>query len=107
MKFIDWFINDQEAADILGTSRGVPVSKKIVDLLQPKFNANDKAGIQLITQTAQSGGKAFDPGPGLKSGWAKFAPNKEYDNITQQIMFDKMTPQQGWEEVVKLSKDLQ
>jgi multiple sugar transport system substrate-binding protein len=106
MKFIDWFINDQEAADILGTSRGVPVSKKIVDYLQPKFNANDKIGINLITQTAQSGGKAFDPGPGMKGGWAKFATNKEYDNITQQIMFDKMTVQQGWEEVVKLSKDL-
>jgi ABC-type glycerol-3-phosphate transport system substrate-binding protein len=106
MKFIDWFINDQEAADILGTSRGVPVSKKIVDYLQPKFNANDKIGINLITQTAQSGGKAFDPGPGMKGGWAKFATNKEYDNITQQIMFDKMTIQQGWEEVVKLSKDL-
>jgi ABC-type glycerol-3-phosphate transport system substrate-binding protein len=107
MKFIDWSINDQEAADILGTSRGVPVSKKIVDYLQPKFNANDKVGINLITQTAQGGGKAFDPGPGMKGGWAKFATNKEYDNITQQIMFDKMTVQQGWEEVVKLSKDLQ
>jgi multiple sugar transport system substrate-binding protein len=107
IKFIDWFINDQEAADILGTSRGVPVSKKIVDYLQPKFNAVDKAGINLIAQVAQGGGKAFDPGPGLKGGWAKFAPDKEYDNITQQVMFDKMTPQQGWEEVVKLSKDLQ
>jgi ABC-type glycerol-3-phosphate transport system substrate-binding protein len=106
MKFIDWFINDQEAADILGTSRGVPVSKKIVDYLQPKFNAIDKAGIQLIADTAAGGGKAFDPGPGTKGGFAKFATNKEYDNITQQILFDKMTPQQGWEEVMKLSQGL-
>jgi hypothetical protein len=30
----------------------------------------------------------------------------DYDNITQQILFDKMTPQQGWEEVVKLSQGL-
>ncbi|MFC0212244.1 ABC transporter substrate-binding protein [Paenibacillus chartarius] len=106
MKFVDWFINDKEAADILGTSRGVPVSKSIVEYMQPKFNAIDKAGISLIEQVAAGGGKAFDPGPGLKGGWAKFALDKEYDNITQQVMFDKMTPQQGWEEVVKLSKDL-
>jgi ABC-type glycerol-3-phosphate transport system substrate-binding protein len=105
-KFIDWFINDKEAADILGTSRGVPVSKQIVDYLQPKFNDVDKASINLIKEAAAAGAKAFDPGPGIKGGWAKFAPGKEYENITQQIMFDKMTPQQGWEEVLKLSKDL-
>jgi multiple sugar transport system substrate-binding protein len=101
-----WFINDKEAADILGTSRGIPVTKSIVDYMQPKFNAIDKAGINLIEQTASGGGKAFDPGPGIKGGWARFAQDKEYDNITQQVMFEKMTPQQGWEEVVKLSKGL-
>jgi multiple sugar transport system substrate-binding protein len=30
-KFIDWFINDTEAADILTTTRGIPVSKKALD----------------------------------------------------------------------------
>ncbi|TVY10752.1 ABC transporter substrate-binding protein [Paenibacillus cremeus] len=106
-KFIDWFINDKEAADILGTSRGTPVSKTIVDYLTPKFSPIDKAGNQLIADTAKGGGKAFDPGPGMKGGWAKFATNKEYDNITQQIMFDKMTPQQGWDEVMKLAKEVE
>ncbi|MFD2611412.1 ABC transporter substrate-binding protein [Paenibacillus gansuensis] len=106
-KFIDWFINDKEAADILGTSRGMPVSKPIVEYLMPKFNANDKAGNALIAEVVKDGGKSFDPGPGTKGGWAKFASNKEYDNIVQQIMFDKMTPQQGWEEVMKLAKEVE
>jgi multiple sugar transport system substrate-binding protein len=105
MKFVDWFINDKEAADIIGTSRGIPVSKSIVEYLQPKFKAIDKAGIALIEQTASAGGKTFDPGPGLKGIWSRFATDREYDNITQQVMFDKLTPQQGWEEVVKLSKE--
>ncbi|WNR42833.1 ABC transporter substrate-binding protein [Paenibacillus roseipurpureus] len=106
-KFIDWFINDKEAADILGTSRGVPVAKTIVDYLQPKFNDVDKAGITLINDVAKSGAKAYDPGPGTKGGWAKFATGKEYDNLAQQVMFDKLTPQQAWEEVAKLGKDIQ
>lgn len=103
-KFLDWFINDQEAADILGTTRGTPVSKNIVEYLEPKFNATDKAGIELINKVAQDG-NPFDPGPGNKDGWAKFS--KEYDNITQQILFDKMAPAQAWEEIIKLSKEVE
>ncbi|WP_248927832.1 ABC transporter substrate-binding protein [Paenibacillus hamazuiensis] len=102
-KFIDWFINDTEVADILGTSRGVPVSKKVLDYLQPKFSAVDKAGIELIAKTAIDGA-TFDPGPGKKNNWDNFT--KEYDNLTQQIMFGKMTPDQAWAEVEKLSKTI-
>jgi len=65
-KFIDWFINDPEAADILGTSRGVPVSKKIVGGLESKFTPIDKAAIELINKTAPNA-QAFYPGPGLKT----------------------------------------
>lgn len=102
-KFLDWFVNDPEAADILGTSRGTPVSKKVLASLEPKFNAVDKMGVDLINKVAADG-NVFDPGPGNKGGWAKF--NKEYANIVQQIMFDKISPDKAWEEVVALSKDL-
>jgi multiple sugar transport system substrate-binding protein len=102
-KFIDWFINDPEAADILGTSRGVPVSKKSISGLESKFTPTDKMGIELINKIAPDA-QAFDPGPGVKGGWDKFY--KEYDNLTQQIMFGKMTPEKAWDELEKLSKDL-
>jgi multiple sugar transport system substrate-binding protein len=102
-KFIDWFVNDIEAADILGTTRGVPSSKKVVEYLTPKFTPVEKAQIELNTKTAIDGAP-FDPGPGMKNGWDKF--NKEYANLTQQIMFGKMTPEQAWTEIEKLSKEI-
>ncbi|MFD0681556.1 MULTISPECIES: ABC transporter substrate-binding protein [unclassified Paenibacillus] len=102
-KFIDWFINDTEAADILGTSRGVPVSKKIVSGLESKFTPTDKEGIELINKTAPDG-QTFYPGPGLKGGWDKF--EKEYTNLVQQIMFGKLTPEKAWDEVEKLGKEI-
>jgi ABC-type glycerol-3-phosphate transport system substrate-binding protein len=102
-RFIDWFINDPEAADLLGTSRGVPVSKKIVSGLESKFSPADKVGIELNDKTAVDG-QPFYPGPGLKNGWDKF--EKEYTNIVQQIMFGKLTPEKAWDEVEKLGKDI-
>lgn len=104
IKFIDWFINSTEAADILTTSRGVPVSKKMLSHLEPKFSDVDKMGIDLINRVAQNA-QTFDPGPGSKGGWSKF--DKEYENIVQMVMFDKITPEQAWEEVVKISKEIE
>lgn len=45
--------------------------------------------------------QAFYPGPGMKNGRDKF--DKEYTNIVQQIMFDKITPEKAWEQIEKLS----
>ncbi len=102
-KFIDWFVNSEEAAAILGTSRGIPVSKTVVDALQQKFTAVDKSALGLI-ETVSKDGAAFDPGPGSKGGWANFT--KEYDNIVQSILFGKISIDEGWKQVVGLSKEL-
>lgn len=103
-KFIDWFVNSEEAGEILGTSRGIPVNKTVADALQPKFTDVDKSSLGLINEVSKDGA-AFDPGPGNKGGWANFT--KEYDNITQSIMFGKISIDEGWDQIVKLSKSLE
>ncbi|WP_228551543.1 ABC transporter substrate-binding protein [Paenibacillus sp. B01] len=102
-KFIDWFVNSEEAAAILGTSRGIPVSRTVVEAIQQNFTAVDKNALGLI-ETVSKDGSAFDPGPGNKGGWANFT--KEYDNIVQSILFGKIGIDEGWEQVVGLSRNL-
>ncbi|NHN34906.1 ABC transporter substrate-binding protein [Paenibacillus agricola] len=102
-KFIDWFINSPEASDILTTTRGIPASKKMIDYLQPKFTPVDKLSIELIDKVSKNP-QQWILDPDAVPGWAKFF--KEYINTCQMLMFDKLTPEQAWEQIVQSSKDL-
>jgi multiple sugar transport system substrate-binding protein len=100
-KFIDWFINDPEVGDIAGTTRGVPISTKIVSSLQPKFNTGDKMTVEMINKTAANS-QPFNPGA---PGWSDFG--KEEKDIKERLMFEKITPEQSYDELVKASKKYQ
>ncbi|MFC5447772.1 ABC transporter substrate-binding protein [Paenibacillus aestuarii] len=95
-KFIDWFINSPEAGEISGTTRGVPVSNKILAQLQPKFSAADKLTTDMISMASQ-GAQQFNPGA---KGWNNF-DTKDYKAITESIMFGKMKIDQGFDELKK------
>lgn len=99
-KFIDWFINDPEAAEILGTSRGVPVSGQIVEKLAPKLSEADKIGINLIANTAPDA-QTYVPEP---QGWTNFV-QKDYKAVGEKIMFGSITPEQAYEEIMKLAEE--
>jgi ABC-type glycerol-3-phosphate transport system substrate-binding protein len=97
-KFIDWFINAPEAAEIGGTTRGIPISNKIVSQLQPKFNTGDKLTVEMINKTAVNS-QVFNPGA---PGWNDFL--KEEKDIKEQLMFEKITPEQAYDALVKAGK---
>ncbi|NHN34062.1 ABC transporter substrate-binding protein [Paenibacillus agricola] len=99
-KFIDWFINDPEVGEISGTTRGVPVSNKIVAQLQPKFTAADKLTVDMIAK-ATPGAQPFNPG---SKGWSNFEA-KEYKSITEALMFGKSTPEQAFDELKKKASE--
>ncbi|WP_249861937.1 ABC transporter substrate-binding protein [Paenibacillus konkukensis] len=101
-KFIDWFINDTEAADILGTTRGVPVSKKVLDYLTPKLTASDKLQIELIKNVSPDA-QPFNPGA---KGWSNYTA-KDFKDIGEKVMFGKMAPEAAYDELVKKAKDYQ
>ncbi|MCZ8516414.1 extracellular solute-binding protein [Paenibacillus filicis] len=94
IRFIDWFINDPEAAAISGTTRGVPVSDKIVSQLEPRFTDADRLTIEMIDKASA---RALHFNPGAK-GWINF-DTKQYKMIAESIMFGKTTPEQGFEEL--------
>ncbi|NEW05010.1 extracellular solute-binding protein [Paenibacillus sp. SYP-B3998] len=98
-KFIDWFINDAEAADMLGTTRGIPVSKKVLTVMEPKFSPTDKAQVDLINKTAPTA-QPFNPGA---VGWGNF--QKDYASIVDLLSFGKSTVDKTYDEIVKKAKE--
>jgi multiple sugar transport system substrate-binding protein len=61
--FIDFFLNDKESGDILGTERGIPENKKIRDQLTPSFTDKDKKMIQMLERVADNKPAWYDAGP--------------------------------------------
>ncbi|MCS7462125.1 extracellular solute-binding protein [Paenibacillus doosanensis] len=94
-KFIDWFINDQEAGKILGLSRGPQVSKKVSDALSPTYSDVEKQQVDLIEKAAPIASPFYS----RPKGYGSFA--SEYNKISQQIGFGKITPEQGYDELKK------
>lgn len=101
-KFIDWFVNDNEAADILTTSRGIPVSKKILEYSQSKFTDADKLQGELIKNVGPDA-QPFNAGA---KGWSNFT-SKDYKDIGEKVLFGKETPEAAYDELVKKAKDYQ
>lgn len=94
-KFIDWFINDQEAGKILGLSRGIPGNAQIVEALAPNFSPADKTSQDFINKAAPDAQK-FVAEP---QGWGNF--KKDYKTVVEKINFAKSTPAQAYEELMK------
>lgn len=94
-KFIDFFINDKEAADILGVTRGVPVSTQILDYLQPKLNDAAKAQLGLINAT-KADANPFTVGP---KGFGNFIV--DFNKVGAEVIFDRITPEQAYQDIVK------
>ncbi|MBU5444955.1 ABC transporter substrate-binding protein [Paenibacillus sp. MSJ-34] len=98
-KFIDWFINDTEAAEVLGTSRGVPVSNKVLEHLNPKFSDMDKKAIELIQQTSPDA----QPFVAAPKGWSNF--ENEYRKVTEALIFNQINAETAYEQLAKIGKE--
>ncbi|MGG3468558.1 extracellular solute-binding protein [Neobacillus pocheonensis] len=93
-KVIDFFINDKEAGEILGTTRGIPVSKPVLDELTPKFSQADLEQVNLIKLTVLDA-NPFNGGP---KGFGNF--DKEFIKVGQEDMFGKIPANQAYQELL-------
>jgi multiple sugar transport system substrate-binding protein len=102
-KFINWFVNDQAANEILlSGGRGTPASTKMVNALESKFSETDKVANKTLSIIAENPAP-FNAGA---AGWANFR-DKDFKAVGEKVMFGKITPEQAWEELVTLSKQYQ
>jgi ABC-type glycerol-3-phosphate transport system substrate-binding protein len=99
-RFVNWFINSEEAGEILGTSRGVPVNSKVASAIESSFSDADKAGMELYHATQQDGQK-WSPGP---SGWTNWI-DKDWALVRDELSFGKKTPEQAFEALRKYAKE--
>ncbi|MGG3468557.1 sugar ABC transporter substrate-binding protein [Neobacillus pocheonensis] len=98
-KFIDFFINDKEAGEILGTTRGIPVSKQVLDNLTPKFSQQDTKQVDLIKETAPDA-NPFNGGP---QGFGNFT--KEFERVGQEYIFGRIKANQAYQELLNKWKE--
>ncbi|WP_438431276.1 ABC transporter substrate-binding protein [Gorillibacterium sp. sgz500922] len=93
-KFVNWFVNSQEAANILQTFRGLPANKEIASSLEKSMSDLDKVGLGLLRATEPDGQK-WSAGAG---GWTNFI-DKDWVLVRDQLMFEKVTPEQAFDQL--------
>ncbi|RTE10190.1 ABC transporter substrate-binding protein [Paenibacillus whitsoniae] len=98
-KFVDWFVNDQEAAKILTTVRGLPANKDVATLLQANLSDVDKVSLELL-RAVEKDGQTWTAGPG---GWTNFI-DKDWALVGDQISFGKVTPEQAFDQLKSAAK---
>lgn len=99
-KFVDWFLNDQEAAKILSTKRGMPVNSDIVAALTPNLSDVDKAGVEMLEATKKDG-QTYTPGA---KGWTNFI-DKDWKLIRDELSFGKTTPEAAFDKLKSAAKE--
>lgn len=93
-KFVDWFFNNQEAAVVLGTERGIPATQSGLKALEAK---------QLIDQNMSKGINLSVKSAGIPEN--ALTTNKElttiFDDYIQKIGFNKLSPEKAAEQMIK------
>lgn len=98
-KFVNWFVNDPEAAKILTTVRGLPANKDIATLLQSNLGDADKIGLELL-RAVEKDGQTWTAGPG---GWTNFI-DKDWTLVGDQLVFGKINPEQAFDQLKSAAK---
>ncbi|WP_059051966.1 ABC transporter substrate-binding protein [Paenibacillus senegalimassiliensis] len=95
VKFIDWFVNDQEAGQTLGLTRGTPINSKVIEALTPTFSDADKISLDFLEKVTPDAQKFInDP-----KGWGNF--KNDYKTIVEKLQYNQSTPEQAYEELIK------
>lgn len=93
-EFVNWFVNDPEAAAVLKTSRGLPVNKDNAAALESSMSDVDKVGMELLRAT-EVDGQTWTAGPG---GWTNYI-DKDWPLVHDQLSFGKITPEEAYEQL--------
>lgn len=93
-KFVNWFVNSQEAANVLLTQRGLPANKEIATSLESGMSDLDKAGLGLLRAT-EPDGQQWSAGAG---GWTNFI-DKDWVLVRDQLNFNKITSEEAFKQL--------
>lgn len=98
-EFIDFMINDEKAAAILGASRGIPVNEPIRDELGPELKDFDKT-VADYQDSVDGSLKAPPQAPPSGDNALQTTFGRDYD----QVSFERMTPREAAEDFITEAK---
>lgn len=90
--FIDFFTNSLEANDILAAERGVPISAKVRDYLQPKLSPMMQETFDFLVRVQADSSPVPPPDP---TGWADIRLNVYGPQFTDPIRYGELSPEDG------------
>ncbi|MGZ7441234.1 ABC transporter substrate-binding protein [Paenibacillus sp. TH7-28] len=94
IEFVNWFVNDPEAAKTLGTLRGIPANSDSAKLLESSMSETDKGGLDMYNASAPDA-QTWTAGAG---GWTNFI-DKDFPYVHDQLSFGKITPEQAFDQL--------
>ncbi|MBD0383601.1 ABC transporter substrate-binding protein [Paenibacillus sedimenti] len=98
-QFIKWFVSNQEAGKVLGTTRGIPINETIFKSIEPTLSKGDLFGKQMLN-AAKEKALPFYPAP---PGSEDFV--KTYKTEMEAVMFGKQTLEQAYTTITEKGKD--
>jgi multiple sugar transport system substrate-binding protein len=90
--FINWFVNSQEANDIILGERGTPLSQEIRDYLAPKLNDQQQRMFAYVGQALEYCGETPPPDP---QGISEIIDLT--NNLVDQVMYGMITSEEAAE----------
>lgn len=88
--FIDFYTNNIEAAKSLNAYFGMPYNPKVIQGIQDTFTETQKRVVTYLTNVEKTASAIDAPEPA-----AGAEVNKVYKNISDEILFEKTTPEEG------------
>lgn len=95
-KFIDFFVNDPHAGEILGTERGVPVNLDVRNAILPGLPEQDRLSVEYINLIADRVGPYPPPVP---LGVSEF-DERAFRPLSDKVAFGQLTPSQAAAELI-------
>ena len=96
-RFVDFLINDEEAARILGVERGVPANPEIQEAIKPDLSPT---GVMATEFAADLQDEVVDP-PQVTPDFASDFGG-EVGRIGSEVMFGSLTPEEGAQAVLAI-----
>jgi multiple sugar transport system substrate-binding protein len=91
-KFIDFFTNSNDANDILGGERGVPIASTVRDYLLPKLDAVGAAAFKFLGQIEKDNSPIFSPDP---PGFQDILSNVYIPGFTDPVLYGQISVEEG------------
>ncbi|MBI5960424.1 MAG: extracellular solute-binding protein [Chloroflexi bacterium] len=90
--FINFFVNNMEASDALGTERGVPVVAAVREHLAPALSPIDIETFDFLARVEADGSPVPPPDP---AGWAEIRDNIYAPQFVDPVLYGEISPAEG------------